>query len=71
MPLALNLLSLEKRRSRGDMVEFWKILNGKEIIDIYELFTFDESSISRTNGFKSVGRRFASCAAFFQLQSDT
>ena len=35
------------------------ILNGRENIDKNELFTLDESSITRTNGFKLVGRRFA------------
>jgi hypothetical protein len=57
--LALNLFSLEQRRSRGDMIEVWKILNGRENIDMNELFTLDESSITRTNGFKLVTRRFA------------
>jgi hypothetical protein len=57
--LALNLFSLEQRRSRGDMIEVWKILNGRENIDMNELLTLDESSITRTNGFKLVRRRFA------------
>jgi hypothetical protein len=55
--LTLNLFSLEQRRSGGDLIEVWKILNGGENIDMNELFTLDESSITRTNGFKLVTRR--------------
>jgi hypothetical protein len=57
--LALHLFYLEQRRSRGDMIEVWKILNGRENINMNELFYLDESSITRTNEFKLVGRRFA------------
>jgi hypothetical protein len=57
--LALNLFSLEQRRSGGDMINVWKILNGRENIDMNELFTFDKNSVTRTNGFKLVTNMFA------------
>jgi hypothetical protein len=56
--LTINLFFLEQRGNRGVMIEVWKILNGKENINRNELFTFDESSITRTNRFKLVGKRF-------------
>jgi hypothetical protein len=62
--LAQNLFSLEQRRSRGDMIEIGKILNGRENIDMNELFTLDESSITRTNGLELVTRRFATEVAW-------
>jgi uncharacterized protein YlzI (FlbEa/FlbD family) len=40
------------------MIKVWKMLDGKENIDMTELFTFDESSITRTNGFRLVGKSF-------------
>jgi hypothetical protein len=57
--LAPNLFPLEQRKSRGDMIEFWTILNGGENIDVNELYTLDDGSITRTNGFKLITRRFA------------
>jgi hypothetical protein len=52
------------------MIEVWKILDGRENIDMNELFTLDDSSIIRTNGFKLVTRRFATEVArgLFRLQ---
>jgi hypothetical protein len=41
------------------MIEFWTILNGRENIDVNELYTLDDGSITRTNGFKLVTRKFA------------
>jgi hypothetical protein len=44
-----SIFSLEQRRSRGDVIEVWMILNGRENIDMNERFTLDESSTTRTN----------------------
>lgn len=54
----LNLYSLEKRRVRGDMIEVWKIMKGKENVDRAKLFTLDENGVTRNNGYKIVGKRF-------------
>ena len=54
----LNLYSLEKRRLRGDMIEVWKIMKGKENINRGSLFTIEEHGVTRSNGFKIIGKRF-------------
>lgn len=59
----LDLFTLEKRRTRGDMIEVWKIMKGKENIDRADLFTLDETGITRSNGFKIVGKRFNTVVA--------
>ena len=55
----LNLYSLEKRRVRGDMIEVWKIMKGKENVDRASLFTLDTNGVTRNNGYKIVGKRFS------------
>ena len=44
----LNLLSLEQRRLRGDMIETFKILHGLDKIDADRFFKF--SSTTETRG---------------------
>lgn len=47
----LNLTTLELRRHRGDLIEVFKILNGKEGIPKEKLFSHN-TSITRGNSFK-------------------
>lgn len=53
----LKLFSLEFRRHRGDMIEVWKIMTGKENIRKEDLFVLDDNSRTRNNGFKLKGKR--------------
>ena len=53
----LNLFSLSKRRLRGDLIEFSKIIKGIENMDMEKYFTID-TNIIRNNGYKIVGKRF-------------
>jgi len=39
----LKLTSLEKRRQRGDLIEAYKILTGKEGVDTHCFFTLDQN----------------------------
>ncbi len=48
----LNLFSLEKRRLRGKLIEFFKILKGFTNVDANRLFLIDDSSRTRSNGVK-------------------
>jgi len=41
----LNLFSMSRRRMRGDMIEVYKILSGKEKIDKFSLFNIVDSPI--------------------------
>ncbi|KAF9756139.1 hypothetical protein NGRA_3327 [Nosema granulosis] len=43
----LDLYSLEKRRVRGDMIEVWQIMKGKENVDQASLFTLDTNGVTR------------------------
>ena len=49
-----GLISLEDRRQRGDMIEVWKILHGKEDVDPSSLFTMANDNVeqvTRNSGF--------------------
>ena len=48
---ALNLTSLEDRRTRGDLIEVYKLIHGIDNIDYRKFFKLaNEGSISRTRG---------------------
>ncbi|MES9880231.1 MAG: reverse transcriptase domain-containing protein [Sedimenticola sp.] len=49
---ALGLTSLEERRHRGDLIETYKILTGKENIDSTKFFTLNTDSSTRGNMMK-------------------
>ena len=54
----LNLFSLTKRRLRGDLITVFKIFRGFTNINPNDYFSTDESRITRSNGFKIIGKRF-------------
>ena len=55
----LSLHSLETRRMRGELIEVYKILNNFDAIDgVLQLV--NSNSITRSNGYKLVGKRFRS-----------
>ena len=54
----LNLFSLEKRRVRGDLIMLFKIFNGFANMNIQKYVSVDQSNVTRSNGFKIVGKRF-------------
>jgi ribonuclease P/MRP protein subunit RPP40 len=49
---ALNLTSLETRRLRGDLIETFKIITGKEMVDRNYFFKIRESTTTRGHEFK-------------------
>ena len=53
----LDLFSLRDRRTRGDLIETFKILKKIDKIDYENLFEFSHS-ITRNNGLKLKGQRF-------------
>ena len=55
---ALGLHSLERRRCRGDMIEFFKWKKGINKGDISEVLKMKEDGITRSNGFKLEKFRF-------------
>ena len=55
----LNLFSLSDRRTRGDLIETFKILKKIDNIDYENLFEFSHT-ITRNNGLKLKGQRFNS-----------
>jgi len=54
---ALNLFSLEKRRTRGDMIEVWKIMTGAENVRREDMFVLSGNNRTRGNGLKLEGHR--------------
>ena len=54
----LGLFSLEQRRLRGDLIEVYKIMRGKDRVDREQLFPLVEGSVTRGHKFKVRGRRF-------------
>ena len=52
--IELNLLSLTKRKLRGDLIEVFKIIKEIENMDVEKCFTIDTSNITRNNGYKIV-----------------
>ncbi len=48
----LNLLSLEKRRLRGKIIECFKILKGFTNLDASNMFLIDNTSQTKSNGVK-------------------
>ena len=46
------LTTLEERRERGDLIETYKILTGKENIDREKFFTLRDNSSTRGNPIK-------------------
>ena len=49
---ALNLTTLEQRRERGDLIESFKIITGKENIECEKFFKFRDDSTTRRNSMK-------------------
>ena len=49
---ALNLATLEQRRERGDLIEAFKIITGKENIECEKFFKFRDDSTTRGNSLK-------------------
>ena len=48
----LNLYTLEQRRERGDLIEAYKIITGKENIECEKFFKFRDNSNTRGNSMK-------------------
>ena len=58
---ALNLTTLEERRRRGDLIETYKILTGKENIDCDKFFKFRDNANTRGNSMKIYKPRLEKC----------
>ena len=63
----MNLFTMEKRRSRGDLIELFKILKGFDKIRVKDLFEFDTSNITRGHNFKLKKKRFYTDVAKFNF----
>ncbi len=62
----LNMFSLEKRRLRGKLNEYFKILNDFTNVDRLKLFLIDDTLRTRNNGIKLKCRKVNSdCTKFF------
>lgn len=49
---ALNLTTLEERRARGDLIQAYKIITGKDNVNCEQFFTFRENADTRGNSMK-------------------
>ena len=56
----LGLFSLSKRRLRGDLIEIFKMFRGLDNVNIHDYLNVDERNITRSNGYKIVGKHFRS-----------
>ena len=52
-----ELTTLEKRRSRGDLIEAYKIITGKELIQWERLFELAPSKVTRGHRYKLFKKR--------------
>jgi len=52
-----GLISLEKRRVRGDLIEVFKIIKGFDKIDSYSFFEFSSVGMTRGHSYKLVKKR--------------
>ena len=66
----LDMFSLEKRRTRGDLIEVFKILNQFDKINPEALFEINSTTITRSNGMKLRGQRCNTVArkAYFNVR---
>ena len=53
----LNLMTLEQRRLRGQLIETFKIIRGYSTLDPHMIFSFSQNP-TRTDGYKLVVPRF-------------
>jgi hypothetical protein len=62
----LNMMSLETRRLRSQLIEVYKIIHGIDKLDFEQFFSFS-NNVTRGNGFKLEVKRFSStpCEHFF------
>lgn len=49
---ALNLTTLEERRARGDMIQAYRIITGKDDVNCDQFFKFRENANTRGNSMK-------------------
>ena len=61
----LNLFPLERRRMRGDMIQVFKMVKRIDNVDPNKYFTFDNSNVTRNNGFKIIKKQVKSNEAKF------
>ena len=54
---ATGLISLEDRRTRGDLIEVFKMIKGISSVDYRLWFTFEENSRTRGHKYKLVKNR--------------
>ena len=54
----LDLFSLDRPRLRGDLIEVYKIMRGKDRVDSQKLFPRVEESITRRHRFQLRGASF-------------
>ena len=47
-----GLTNLEKRRTRGDLIEAYKIMTGKEAISVHKFFEVSMENRTRGHGYK-------------------
>ena len=52
-----GLTTLEKRRSRGDLIEAYKIITGKESIQLESFFDLAPSKVTRGHRYKLFKKR--------------